>query len=130
MIPFVHLMSVIPGHTCDVERGFSTHRVIKHRLTSRLRIFTVDSLMRVKLNGRDEFENIKIHPHNQNCSSLDNVAAQLLKNFFLKVNKVTLGDRVAHDFSDAEYDEDCDVERAELNCDPRRVDVNFDDIVD
>jgi len=86
--------------------------------------------MRVKLNGRDEFENIKIHPHNQNCSSLDDVAAPLLKNFFLKVNKVTLGDRVAHDFSDAEYDEDCDVERAELNCDPRRVDVNFDDIFD
>ena len=87
--------------------------------------------MRVKLNGRDEFENIKIHPHNQNCSSLDNVAAPLLKIFFLnKVNKVTLGDRVAHDFSDAEYDEDCDVERAELNVDPRRVDVNFDDIVD
>ena len=43
---------------------------------------------------------------------------------------MTLGDRVAHDFSDAEYDEDCDVERAESNVDPRRVDVNFDDIVD
>mgnify|MGYP000591316453 CR=1 FL=1 len=27
-------------------------------------------------------------------------------------------------------DEDCDVEWAELNVDPRRVDVNFDDIVD
>ena len=43
---------------------------------------------------------------------------------------MTLGDRVAHDFSDAEDDEDCDVERAELNVDPRCVDVNFDDIVD
>ena len=42
---------------------------------------------------------------------------------------MTLGDRVAHDFSDAEYDEDCDVERAESNVDPRSVDVNFDDIV-
>ena len=43
---------------------------------------------------------------------------------------MTLGDRVAHDISDTEYDEDCDVEWAELNVDPRRVDVNFDDIVD
>jgi len=117
LIPFVHLMCVIPAHTCDVERGFSTHRVIKHRLTSRLRIVTVDSLMRVKLNGRDGFDKVVIHPKNQTCSTLDDIATPLLKNFFSEVNAVTLGDRVMNDFEDDEYvdveggdDSDADVE--------------------
>ena len=39
----------LPVHTAAVERGFSLHRLIKHRLRSRLRIVTLDALMRTKL---------------------------------------------------------------------------------
>ena len=35
----------------EVERGFSIERTVKHRLTNRLKIATLDSLLRVKLNG-------------------------------------------------------------------------------
>jgi hypothetical protein len=39
----------IPMQSASVERGFSMHRVIKHRLTNSLRLITLDSLMRMKL---------------------------------------------------------------------------------
>jgi hypothetical protein len=45
------IMFTIPVQTATVERGFSMHRVIKHRLTNRLRLATLDALMRVKLLG-------------------------------------------------------------------------------
>ena len=40
---------IIATQTAVVERGFSLHRVFKHRLANRLKILTMDSLMRVKL---------------------------------------------------------------------------------
>lgn len=40
---------VCPVHSAAVERGFSIHRVLKHRLTSRLLLTTLDSAMRVKM---------------------------------------------------------------------------------
>jgi len=40
---------VCPVHSAAVERGFSIHRVLKHRLTSRLKLTTLDSAMRVKM---------------------------------------------------------------------------------
>lgn len=41
----------VPVQTATVERGFSMHRVIKHKLTNSLRLVTIDSLMRLKLLG-------------------------------------------------------------------------------
>ena len=38
-----------PVHSAAVERGFSIHRVLKHRLTNRLLLTTLDSAMRVKM---------------------------------------------------------------------------------
>jgi hypothetical protein len=49
MLPFAEAMFCVPVETTCVERGFSEHRVIKHRLTNRLRVVTVDSLMRVSI---------------------------------------------------------------------------------
>jgi hypothetical protein len=49
MLPFAEAMFCVPVETACVERGFSEHRVIKHRLTNRLRVVTVDSLMRVSI---------------------------------------------------------------------------------
>ncbi|CAK9199111.1 unnamed protein product [Sphagnum troendelagicum] len=49
MLPFVEAMFCVPVETACVERGFSEHRVIKHRLTNRLRVVMVDSLMRVSI---------------------------------------------------------------------------------
>jgi hypothetical protein len=43
------ILFIIPCQTATVERGFSLHRVIKHRLTNQLRLVTLDSLMRVRL---------------------------------------------------------------------------------
>ncbi|KAH9573175.1 hypothetical protein CY35_02G192100 [Sphagnum magellanicum] len=42
-------MFCVPVETACVERGFSEHQVIKHWLTNRLCVVTVDSLMRVNI---------------------------------------------------------------------------------
>ncbi len=49
MLPFAETMFCVSVETACVEGGFSEHRVIKHRLTNRLRVVTVDSLMRVNI---------------------------------------------------------------------------------
>lgn len=36
-------------HTATVERGFSIHRVLKNRLSNKLKLTTLDSLMRIKM---------------------------------------------------------------------------------
>ncbi len=46
---------VTPVQSATVERGFSIHRVLKHRLTNRLKLTTLDSAIRVKmLVGKDD----------------------------------------------------------------------------
>ena len=75
----------IPSHTCDVERGFSVHRTIKHRLTSRLRLPTVDSLMRVKLSDTafDEISFDKcVTIGKQGQDTLASVLTPVLSSFF------------------------------------------------
>ncbi len=47
----LHLYLVLPAHTAEVERGFSTQNLIKTRLRSRLKVDNLDILMRVKLLG-------------------------------------------------------------------------------
>ena len=49
IMQLVYVTFLIPVHTSQVERGFSVHRVIRNRLTNRLKIMTLDSLMRIKL---------------------------------------------------------------------------------
>ncbi|CAK9197019.1 unnamed protein product [Sphagnum troendelagicum] len=49
MLPFAEAMLCVPVETACVDRGFSEHRVINHRLTNRLCVVTVDSLMRVSI---------------------------------------------------------------------------------
>lgn len=49
MLTFVYIMLLIPVQTAEVERGFSLHRIIKNRLTNRLKIMTIDSLLRLKI---------------------------------------------------------------------------------
>jgi len=122
MIVLVQLMCVIPTHTCDVERGFSMHRLIKHRLTSRLRVVTVDSMMRVKLNARDGLDEIQISSANTAPDSLDEVVTPLIKSYFTVVNDLVLADQIVHEVEDAEYDEDGDIpEEDEFD------DVTFED---
>jgi hypothetical protein len=41
----------LPSQSASVERGFSIHRVIKHRLTNRMGILVFDSLMRLRMLG-------------------------------------------------------------------------------
>ncbi|KAJ9530154.1 hypothetical protein QJQ45_023442 [Haematococcus lacustris] len=51
MMQLAQVMLLVPLQTAVVERGFSIHRIIKHRLTNRLKLATVDSLMRIRLIG-------------------------------------------------------------------------------
>ncbi|GIM17379.1 hypothetical protein Vretimale_19929 [Volvox reticuliferus] len=51
LLLLVYVATVLPTQTACVERGFSRHRIIKNRLTNRLMIPTVDSLLRVGLLG-------------------------------------------------------------------------------
>lgn len=47
MRQLILVMLMIPVQTACVERGFSLHRVIKNRLRNRLKVATIDSLLRV-----------------------------------------------------------------------------------
>ncbi len=47
LYPLVYAMFVIPMSTATVERGFSIERVVKNRLSNRLLIVTLDSLLRI-----------------------------------------------------------------------------------
>lgn len=48
MLKFVEVCFVIPMNSCCAERGFSEHGVIKNKLRNRMRIKTVDALMRCR----------------------------------------------------------------------------------
>jgi hypothetical protein len=50
IILLLYAALVICCQTEIVERGFSFHRIFKGRLSNRLKSFTLDSLMRIKLN--------------------------------------------------------------------------------
>jgi hypothetical protein len=58
MLMLLHIMLVIMVHSADVERMFSLARVTKHRLTNRLNVHTLDSLMRIKCLGPKEVDEI------------------------------------------------------------------------
>ncbi len=49
MFQFVYIMLCVPSSSACVERGFSVHKCVKTRLSNRLQIITMDSLMRVKV---------------------------------------------------------------------------------
>jgi len=49
VLMMANIMFIIPVQTAVVERGFSFHRILKNRLTNRLKIMTLDSLLRIKL---------------------------------------------------------------------------------
>jgi hypothetical protein len=49
MVRLYYACLSIPSQTAMVERGFSLHRLFKNRLTNRLRLMTLDSLLRLKL---------------------------------------------------------------------------------
>ncbi len=51
VLQFVYIASVLPVQTACVERGFSRHRLVKTRLSSRKRLVTVDAELRVGLLG-------------------------------------------------------------------------------
>ncbi|KAJ9504500.1 hypothetical protein QJQ45_030423 [Haematococcus lacustris] len=51
MMQLAQVMLLVPLQTAVVERGFSIHRIIKHRLTNRLKLAIVDSHMRIRLIG-------------------------------------------------------------------------------
>jgi Domain of unknown function (DUF4371) len=79
MLMLVHIMLVIMVHSADVERMFSLARVTKHRLTNRLHVHTLDSLMRIKCLGPkvpkdiqayDYSEAVKMHV-DKSCTLLD-----------------------------------------------------------
>ena len=52
VLQLVCVASVLPTQTACVERGFSRHRLVKTRLSSRKRVVTVDAELRVGLLGR------------------------------------------------------------------------------
>jgi hypothetical protein len=43
----------VPVQSASVERGFSIHRVIKHRLSSKIGVQVFDSLMRLRMAGAE-----------------------------------------------------------------------------
>ena len=51
LIHLVYVASVLPTQTACVERGFSRHKIVKNRLRNRLKVPTVDSLLRVGFLG-------------------------------------------------------------------------------
>ena len=51
VLMLAQVAAVLPMQTACVERGFSRHRIVKNRLSSRLKVATVDSLLRVGLLG-------------------------------------------------------------------------------
>ncbi|GFH19707.1 uncharacterized protein HaLaN_16704 [Haematococcus lacustris] len=51
MMQLTQVMLLMPLQTAVVERGFSIHRIIMHRLANRLKLATVDSLMRIRIIG-------------------------------------------------------------------------------
>jgi hypothetical protein len=56
MLALFHIMLVVLVHSADAERIFSTTRVTKHRLTNRLQLQTLDSLIRIKKLGPRSLE--------------------------------------------------------------------------
>jgi hypothetical protein len=94
------VMMVLPVQSATVERGFSMHRVIKHRLTNRLELVTLDSLMRVHMLGPktdevslDDFTNDTINASVQTLLPNGMRGATspfLLRTLFYSVCSVTL----------------------------------------
>ena len=54
MAQFARICGVIPIHTADVERTFSQLKLIKTRTRNRMNKKTLDSLLRIVLEGPDE----------------------------------------------------------------------------
>ena len=54
MLILLHASFVIAMQTACVERGFSLHRIFKSRLANRLRVLTLDSLLRIKMKSRPD----------------------------------------------------------------------------
>ena len=90
----VNVMFLIPVQTADVERGFSVHRILKNRLSNRLKIHTLDSLFRVKLLtlGKSIFEfDYESAAKKHSYVAFDKRDDFLLRALFLKVNQVEMG---------------------------------------
>lgn len=62
MIMLAQVAVILSMQTASIERGFSTHRVIKHRLTNRLKAVSIDILMRLRLLGPRNWQHFKEHP--------------------------------------------------------------------
>jgi hypothetical protein len=58
LLIFVQAMLVLPVQTACVERGFSIHRYLKHRLTNHLRLVTLDSIMRFQMLGPQNLDEL------------------------------------------------------------------------
>lgn len=94
MLTLATVMFIIPVQTADVERGFSVHRILKNRLTNRMKVLTLDSLLRIKLltagQSVGQFDRIgaaKIHSYVP-MRQQDNL---LINKLFKKVHDVELG---------------------------------------
>jgi hAT family C-terminal dimerisation region len=110
------VMFTIPVQSATVERGFSMHRVFKHRLTNSLRLVTLDALMRVKLLG----------PREDVCEFDFDAAAEVVKaKGGLNGDHPSMFGRLHKAASDLDVPEDildgCDLER-----DPALLDVVSD----
>ena len=79
--PFVYAMLVSPVSTAEVERGFSVERCIKTKLRNRLKISTLDSLLRVKqlapamLDDFDMAAAVRLFDSDSNASLLNKLHA-------------------------------------------------------
>jgi hypothetical protein len=104
------VMMVLPAQSATVERGVSMHRVIKHRLTNRLKLVTLDYLMRVHMLGPktdevslDDFTNDTINASVQTLLQTGMRGATspfLLRILFDRVCSVTLPTTLADGFSE------------------------------
>lgn len=91
LITLFHVMMVIVSSTAVVERGFSMHKVIKNKLRNRLKIVTMDSLLRVKFLGPckvDDFdyENASVVYHTTPHDKM------LMNHVFKVVNQIQVPD--------------------------------------
>lgn len=78
MITLAQICRCIPVQSASVERGFSMHKLIKHKLRNALRLVTLDSLLRVKLLGFGSFDQWLSDAHREETDILIEEATEII----------------------------------------------------
>jgi hypothetical protein len=91
LITLFHVMMVIVSATAVVERGFSMHKIIKSKLRSRLKVVTMDSLLRVKFLGPKDVAEFD-YEKASNVYHTTSADKMLMTSLFKVVNQIQVPD--------------------------------------